>query len=232
MFFKIIIKKPYSKLLQFLMNNLEIFNALFLFSNILGYIPLVINSIRKRKKKNQFNKYISMYLYFIALASLYELVFSYYLKINVEIWFKVYSLLEFILILQIFKTQKKGLNNFLYTFFTFLYISILTYVTLWIPEKHFLFHDALLNFVTFLFIISFSIVWFKNTIKSNESLLLNIPFFYFLSGLMIYYSGIIFLSIFSLAIINSNISINEFWITNIIFLIIHRIILILMALKK
>lgn len=214
------------------MNNLEIFNALFLFSNILGYIPLVINSIRKRKKKNQFNKYISMYLYFIALASLYELVFSYYLKINVEIWFKVYSLLEFILILQIFKTQKKGLNNFLYTFFTFLYISILTYVTLWIPEKHFLFHDALLNFVTFLFIISFSIVWFKNTIKSNESLLLNIPFFYFLSGLMIYYSGIIFLSIFSLAIINSNISINEFWITNIIFLIIHRIILILMALKK
>ena len=216
------------------MNNLETFKSLFLFSNILGYIPLIINSIsiRKRKDKNQFNKYISIYLYFIALASLYELVFSYYLKINVEIWFKVYSLLEFILILQIFKTQKKGLNNFLYTFFTFLFISILTYVTFRIPEKHFLFHDALLNFVTFLLIISFSIVWFKNIIKSNESFLLNIPFFYFLSGLIIYYSGIIFLSIFSLAIINSNMSINEYWIINIIFLIIHRIILIIMVLKK
>lgn len=214
------------------MNNLETFKSLFFFSNILGYIPLIINSIRKRKDKNQFNKYISMYLYFIALASLYELVFSYYLKINVEIWFKVYSLLEFILILQIFKTQKKGLNNFLYTFFTFLFISILTYVIFRIPEKHFLFHDALLNFVTFLLIISFSIVWFKNIIKSNESFLLNIPFFYFLSGLIIYYSGIIFLSIFSLAIINSNMSINEYWIINIIFLIIHRIILIIMVLKK
>lgn len=214
------------------MNNLETFKSLFLFSNILGYIPLIINSIRKRKDKNQFNKYISMYLYFIALASLYELVFSYYLKINVEIWFKVYSLLEFILILQIFKPQKKGLYNFLYTFFTFLFISILTYVTFRIPEKHFLFHDALLNFVTFLLIISFSIVWFKNIIKSNESFLLNIPFFYFLSGLIIYYSGIIFLSIFSLAIINSNMSINEYWIINIIFLIIHRIILIIMVLKK
>lgn len=214
------------------MNNLETFKSLFLFSNILGYIPLIINSIRKRKDKNQFNKYISMYLYFIALASLYELVFSYYLKINVEIWFKVYSLLEFILILQIFKTQKKGLYNFLYTFFTFLFISILTYVTFRIPEKHFLFHDALLNFVTFLLIISFSIVWSKNIIKSNESFLLNIPFFYFLSGLIIYYSGIIFLSIFSLAIINSNMSINEYWIINIIFLIIHRIILIIMVLKK
>lgn len=213
------------------MINLEIFNALFIFSNILGYFPLIINILRKNKNKS--SKGISMYLYFIALASLYELFFSYYLKINVEIWFKVYSLLEFILILQIFKSQKNGPNKFVYIFFTFLYFSILTYVTLLIPEKHFLFHDALLNFVTFLFIISFSIVWFKNYIKSNESLLfLNIPFFYFLSGLMIYYSGIIFLSIFSLAIINSEMSINEFWITNIIFLIIHRIILIFMALKN
>ena len=68
-------------------------------------------------------------------------------------------------------------------------------------------------------IFTFSILWFINLFKNleNDSLLKN-PHFYFVSGLVLYYLGTVFLILMSAVLFKTNKAfILEYWIFNIFF---------------
>lgn len=208
---------------------MSLFKILFFVSNILGYIPL----LSFFKKVNNKFKGLNFYIFLVAFSSFYELVFSYFLKFNVEIWFKVFSLLEFILIMQIFIYQKYRPKIIFFIFFFLFYMIVYLYILIYMNNYHFLLKDSFLNLIVFVFILLFSFFWLMKSLKSSELITYTkIPFFYFLSGLIIYYVGIIFLSIFSLEIIKSDMSINQYWLLNIFFLIVFRIFIIISVWKQ
>lgn len=208
------------------------YTVLFYISNILGYIPIILYFILRGKFANNNFKGLLPYLWLVAISSLYELVFSYYLKVNVEIWFKIYTLLDFILIILLFSGQKNRPSRYFFWTFTFIYLIVFTFLTLTSDKIHYLKQDSFLNLLMTFFVITYSIIWFYKNFKLMESdSLLELPFFYFLSGLLFYYSGIIFLSLLSESIINSSLDIYDYWVVNICFLILFRILLIVSVWK-
>lgn len=208
------------------------YTVLFYISNILGYIPIILYFSLKGKFANNNFKGLLPYLWLVAVSSFYELIFSYYLKVNVEIWFKIYTLLDFILIVLLFSSQKNRPGRYFFWIFTFLYLLVFTFLILSSQEINFLTQDSFLNLLMTFFVIIYSIIWFYKNFKLMESIsLLELPFFYFLSGLLFYYSGIIFLSLLSESIINSSLDIYDYWGVNICFLILFRILLIVSVWK-
>jgi len=71
-------------------------------------------------------------------------------------------------------------------------------------------------------------MWFKKTFKEiNLESLANIPSFYFVSGFLIYNSGVIVLFLLSNSMYaNDSKSFHYFWIINLFFNIVHKTILI------
>lgn len=85
-----------------------------------------------------------------------------------------------------------------------------------------------LAIIEFFLIIIFSINWFVNVFKNKDvESLLQLSHFYFISGLLIYYSGTIFLFILSDEILQAGLSLKSYWTVNLILLLIFRILLII-----
>lgn len=208
------------------------YTILFYISNILGYLPLLLYFLFKGNFATKNFKGLLTYLIFVAFSSFYELIFSYFLKVNVEIWFKVYTFLDFILIVFLFSGQKNRPSRYFFWIFAFLYLVVFAFFTLTSQEIHYLKQDSFFNLLMTFFVISYSIIWFYKNFKLRETnSLLELPFFYFLSGLLFYYTGIIFLSLLSESIINSSLDIYDYWVVNICFLILFRISLVLAVWK-
>lgn len=204
---------------------MRIYLVLFYVVNLLGFIPLLL--ILKNKSVVSNFKRIFPYTILVGFAAFYELLFSHILKVNVEIWFKIYSFSEFFFILYIFKGQENKPGKYFFWVFTFIYLSVFIFLTFFSSEIHFLKQDSFFNLITIFFIVSFYVVWIYKNFKLLEvNSLLELPFFYFISGLILYYAGIIVLSLLSEVIINSELSINEYWLVNISLLILFRILLI------
>lgn len=203
------------------------YTILFYISIILGFVPILLFFSFKGKFANSNFIGILPFIWMVGIASFYELIFSYYLKVSVEIWFKIYALLEFILIARLFYGQKNRPSRYFFWIFTFLYLLVFTFFLLKSQEIHFLKKDSFLNLLMTFFIITYATIWFYKNFKLMENKsLLELPFFYFLSGLILYYSGIIVLSLLSESIIKSPLDIYDYWIVNICFLILFRILLI------
>lgn len=204
---------------------MSIYLVLFYVVNLIGFVPLLL-VLKNRCVVYNF-KGIVLYSFLVGFASFYELLFSHFLKVNVEIWFKVYSILDFFLIVLIFKGQENKPRKYFFWFFIFIYLFVYIFLTFFTSEIHFLKQDSFLNLIMIFFIVSYYIVWFYKYFKALEvNTLLEIPFFYFISGLLLYYAGIIVLSLLSELIMNSELSLYDYWMVNISLLILFRILLI------
>jgi len=201
-----------------------IYTILFYISMILGFVPILLFFSFKGRFSDSSYKGILPFICLVAFASFYELIFSHYLKVNVENWFKIYALLEFILVVILFYGQKNRPSRYFFWIFSFLYLTVFTFLTLRSQEIHYLKQDSFLNLIMIFFIISYATIWFYKNFKSMESnSLLELPFFYLLSGLLIYYSGTIVLSLLSESIVKSPMKIYDYWLVHICFLILFRI---------
>jgi len=211
---------------------MNIYKILFFIANILGLVPLLLFYSFKGRFSDSNFKGIVPFIWLVAIASFYEVIFSHFLKVNVEIWFKIYSFVEFILIVILFSGQKNRPNRYYFWIFTVIYLMVFTFLLFACQACHFLKQDSFLNVVLIFFIISYATIWFYKNFKIMENnSLLELPFFYFLSGLLVYYSGIIFLSLLSESIVNSPLYFFDYWIVHICFLILFRILLIVSVWK-
>lgn len=173
-------------------------------------------------------KSILPFLVLTAISSLFELIFIYFLKFDSYVWSKLYFIIEFLVFAAVFNRLLNKKFLVITFFFTFLFFSTYFYF-FYVSENYpVLKVFGILYFIQFLFIILFVVLWFKEIFEKKEvQSLLDLPLFYFVSGLLIYFSGTIFLFILSDEILNAGLSLYYYWIVNLVLVLIFRIFLLL-----
>lgn len=191
----------------------------------LGIIPSIFVLLKQNKIKSIRAFYPMIFL--VSFGSIYEYVFTFILQIDSKYWFRFYDLISFIFISYYFKSIL-GKENYKYIYITNV-IYLIFYFSLFIfwNTKTSLHTSSYLSALQTVFILIFSILWFIDSFKNLEhDSLLKKPHFYFVSGLVLYYSGTIFLFLMSSVIFEKERAfILEYWMLNIFFNFIFRVLL-------
>jgi hypothetical protein len=194
---------------------------------IFGITPLLYYFIARSKNVREL-KPIIPFITLTFVSSLYELFGSLIFGWNVSYWFVFFEILAFLCIYYFYFEilQKQFLKLFLLTLFLFL--GFCFYLSLNFIIKDFFIVSSYLNTFTTLFILFFTIIWFRRLIldASIENLLENSTF-YFISGFILYYFGTLFLFLISNYLYKFDaLSLQSYWVVNIILNLILRILLI------
>ena len=192
----------------------------------LGIIPLII--LLFKKKALDFKEPIVPFIWVTAIASVYEILSPEIFDVisALSYWFQIYPFLEivglFFYFSGIFKKKHKTTINLL--LFTALVIYCFSF-TLWENNETSLqSHSVNKSSITICVLIG-CFTWFRNLVKNTEvENLWNLPDFYFMSSILIYYSSTILL--FSLgSFIYTAVELYEYWWINILATLILRILL-------
>jgi hypothetical protein len=194
---------------------------------IFGITPLLYYFIARSKNAREL-KPIIPFITLTFVSSLYELFGSLIFGWNVSYWFVFFEILAFLCIYYFYFEilQKQFLKLFL--LILFLFLGFCFYLSLNFIIKDFFIVSSYLNTFTTLFILFFTIIWFRRLIldASIENLLENSTF-YFISGFILYYFGTLFLFLISNYLYKFDaLSLQSYWVVNIILNLILRIFLI------
>jgi hypothetical protein len=194
---------------------------------IFGITPLLYYFIARSKNAREL-KPIIPFITITFVSSLYELFGSLIFGWNVSYWFVFFEILAFLCIYYFYFEilQKQFLKLFL--LILFLFLGFCFYLSLNFIIKDFFIVSSYLNTFTTLFILFFTIIWFRRLIldASIENLLENSTF-YFISGFILYYFGTLFLFLISNYLYKFDaLSLQSYWVVNIILNLILRIFLI------
>lgn len=199
----------------------------------MGIIPLSILFIRK--KAFVWNNPIVPFIWLTGLASIYELIGSYLLEINTSHWFQLYALLSFLALYHFFSRMLKPHFKTIINWFLILFLIVYATSFFFWDDTDMLISSAINRTYITIFVIIFTVIWFKNLFDSLQDYTLfdkkEIPnlwerdYFYFISGVFIYYSTTLFLFLSSNFILSNNVYFFDYWIVNIIAAIILRVLL-------
>ena len=193
------------------------------FTILYGIIPLLFYKIKKVKIPS-----IEPFLWAVFIASLYEFFGTSVLKINSDYWFVCYKYLAFFSLHYFFYTLLKGRYKFAFILFGLLFlIQSIVALYQWENLNH-LDINAYSNAFETIIVLFFSIVWFRSAFISLEiDSLTKTPNFYFVSGLILYYSGTVFLFLLASFIFKVDRSnFKPFWMLNIFLNLVLRTLLI------
>lgn len=177
---------------------------------LIGIIPLLI--LFFYKKALDFNGAITLFVWITALATLYEFVGTGLLKFNTSFWFKFYSFLEIVALyyffFKLFKPKYKKIVQ------GFLILLIVTYsfsFFYWNRNEELILIATNKSPLT-LFVLTFSFLWFKELFYKME---IQNPWqnasFYFVSGVLLYYSSTFFLFLLASFLFKSNVYFYDYW---------------------
>ena len=194
---------------------------------IYGVSPLLYFLIAKRKEVKEL-KPILPYVAMTFVASFYEFFGTLTFKWDCSYWFVIYEILSFLTIFYFFYQVLQ--KQFAKLFLAFL----VGFVTLWFfLFLNFNIKDLLIinsyshTFIT-VFILFFTIIWFRKLMVDAyiENLLQNSTF-YFISGLILYHCGTVFLFLLSNYIYKADSNLlHSYWMINIILNFVLRTLLI------
>jgi hypothetical protein len=193
---------------------------------IFGACPLLYFLISKRKDYREL-KPILPFVVLTFIASFYEFFGSLFLKLNVSYWFVIYDILSFFCIyyfyLQVLHKQFSKLFQLFLVAFFILCITMYPYFKV---DEFLIITSYIDTFIT-LFILFFTIIWFRKLILEAyiENLLQNSTF-YFISGFILYYCGTLFLFLLSNYIYKVESSMfQSYWVINILLNLVLRTLL-------
>lgn len=200
---------------------------LFYIALFIGIIPLVI--LFNKKRAFVYREPIVPFIWLTALATLYELIGSVILKINVSYWIQVYSLLEFAALYYFFYRLLAYRYSWVYKVLLVLFVVfyVVSFV-FWSDAKTGIFTSLAINKVgLFIFILVSGFLWFKNLFEKMDVMnLWKYSNFYFVSAFLIYYSTTFLLFLLSQLIFSRGAHFNDFWLVNILATFILRVLLI------
>lgn len=198
--------------------------SLFYLVNILGFISIVFYYIIP---KTNVIKSIFPIILLVAFSSFVDVVLISHFKFDSEKWSKIYLILEFISLLMVFTANTGKYFNRLSLFYLFLFFLAIIYFNYYNLNYSSIKSDGFLSIIIFIFIILFSIQWFISEFKKFDTdSLLKLPLFYLIVGLIIYNSGSLFLFLMREEIKNSEMSLYDYWIVNLVLVLFFRILLI------
>lgn len=160
-----------------------------------------------------------------SFGAFYELIFTIYFKVNSEIWFKIYSYLEFLTLLLFFR-KLIGITQSVFYFIIILYSIIYAFLAVMFFNKiNINLFELFIPITHCLLVFTGSTKWtIQQFEKLETSSLLHFPVFYILSGMILYYSGTFF--IFGLETIfryTKSPTLLYFWYINLLLLFIYRL---------
>ena len=215
------------------------FEILFFLCFVIGLIPIVILFLRKRILN--FRHPVVPFVWLTLISSLYEYIVTELFEINAAYWFQFYSLSAFISILYFFLKTLKFKYIFLFRLsILFFIITYLSSFMFW-DTDNFLISTAINNVYLTCIVILFTLLWVKEIFENienkspfeNENMinLWESEIFYFVSGLFIYYCTTFFLFLSSNLILSSKLYFYDYWLVNILAVILLRLLLIISVWK-
>lgn len=197
------------------------------FTILYGLIPFLFFLLIKGK----ISKSITSLLPFIILvfiSAIYEFIFSILLRWNVSNWFIIYCVISFFVIYYLFNSLIVRVNPVLKFSSLILYIILLMFLILKFDNQDFLKICYFIDSYITVFVFVCSIIWFKKIFKELQyESLWDSPFFYVVSGLILYYFGTFFLFLMTELIYrDNNYSFQYYWLLNIILNLVLRTLLI------
>lgn len=201
------------------MYSIFLYTALFA-----GILPLSVLFFKKRAFI--FTEPIVPFIWLTFIAALYELIGSIILKINIDYWYQIYSLLEFLTVFYFYFKLFQARFKTIFYFFLFI-LTVIYGISFYFLTEYSSFIALALNTtpLTFLVLLG-SFWWVRDLFRSDEiQNLWQKPTFYFVSAFYIYYLVTMPLFLMGSFIFNSNLYFYDFAIVNILATLILRILL-------
>jgi hypothetical protein len=191
-------------------------------------LPLLFYWFTK-KKLNEEIKPIFPFVVLCFIAGLYEFIFSSILRFNTISWFYTYDLLAFFSIQYFFYNVLYKKVKKLVWITSCLYLILFTYAVIQHTIENYLNYLSYLTSFTTLLILIYSMKWFKKVFMETTLVsLADSPTFYFVTGFLFYYAGVVVLFLLADSIYNNNKShLQYYWLINLFFNIFHKTVLII-----
>ncbi len=211
--------------------NSTIVTSTICFACVLGFIPIWLLKANKIKSQNA----ITPFLWLIFIFSIIESCITIFMKLypnsgySSAYVFRIYTFLEFWTIYFYFKRILISAYNLFLKIGAIIFILLfLSFIFIWNANESMKTESYLMLFDTF-FVLIVAFLWFKNNLEDTNkvSLFIN-PDFYYIFGFVFYFSTSIVL--FLLSIFLQKRGYAEFWgfyIFNILFVIVWRILIII-----
>lgn len=135
-----------------------------------------------------------LYYSLFSLTCLIELFFQLLKKISIALdlstWYQVYPIIETLMIGALFRNVLRKQKSLELLFYYASFVLLFAYCTIFLrKDQSYLFDGIIVTFQTF-FVFWFSIRWVHMVFnKLEDSNLFKNPFFYFISGTVLYYAG-------------------------------------------
>lgn len=193
----------------------------------IGIVPITLVKVRKHFSAEIY--YLEPLLWLMLFATFYESIATLYFNVPSAVWFRTFILLEFACLFYFFYKVFKGRFKPLFAFFAIVFLALFIYLlTIWKSTPNLL-TDSYLIIVEAVFVFVCSFIWFQNIFKLLEvQSLRDSSVFYFISGFILYFSGTFFLFLMTNSIlVNKGTNLMDYWILNIVFTLIMRILIII-----
>lgn len=206
-------------------------NFILVFTVLYGLLPLLIYHFLNKKLIDI--KAIYPFLVVVFMAGIYEFIGTFLLKIDAANWFYIYNVLAFLSIHYLFYIILKKRFKIIFISLIIILLLLIVFASFFLKSYNFLEITSFFNVFQTSIILFFSILWFKKVFQELiVDGLLKSPYFYFLSGLIIYYSGTLFLFLtITYIYLNDKPAFEYYWLLNIILNILLRTLLIVGILK-
>lgn len=194
---------------------------------IFGVSPFLYFLIARKQYTSEL-KPILPFVSLTFIASLYEFFGTLIFKWNVSYWFIIYDIFSFLSIFYFFfHILQKNFLKFFQLFLLF-FVILCFFLFISFEAKDFLTFTSYIDTFITLFILFFTIVWFRKLIIDVYiENLLSTSTFYFISGFVLYYCGTLFLFLLSNYIYKvDSVLFQSYWVVNIVLNLILRILLI------
>ncbi len=206
--------------------------SLFYFASFLSVVLLVFYFLRIKIINFRTSSFVP-FIWLVFIATSYELFLYDWLQFGSIVWFRIYSILEFFALYYYFYNLIKGYRVFfkiIFIFYLALFILLLIIMKIITPLQS----DSYLVCIEAVFVFVSSILWFKQLFKNSIHVsLFLLSDFYFVSGLILYFSGILPLELLSNIIFKKNTSeFLNYWNLMIVFNIVLRLFIIVGLSKK
>lgn len=174
---------------------------------------------------------IKPYVCLLIFGAFYEVIFTKLLRVPSAYWVTPYTLFEFLTLSYFFsrvlKSYRLVFRFFVSIFIVFFFASLF----FWNLENHMKIEAYHLALET-LFVITYTILWFKDLFKKKEFVSLwQTPAFYFITGNVLYFTGCLFLFLFIDVIYKSSGLISKYWILALFLGFIMRVMMLIGLLK-
>ncbi len=195
-------------------------------THIIGITSFLFYLVQIKKIKEEL-KSIFPFISLIFIASLYELIGTNFFHFPSKYWFRLYCLLEFLVLLYFFKKILKRTYKVLFNIFLIFFITVFIILAFYWNSINSYTGDSYLSVIETFAVFLFAILWIKELfVKFEKESILEYSIFYFISGLLIYLFGTLILFLLS-PILKSKYPelFSSFWVLNVFFNFLLRSIL-------